>query len=222
MKLRHEIFNGYLPHKIYCSSSPPLPLSLCSFPPSLCTEPKIHSGALEPRNFSLPLPNQSRHKAQRVDVYWPNQDTKQSGLIHAVEFGHWIIDIEFRHAVLYTKKNKICGTARPQKMNCNMARDNCLWIFPVASTRFAKLGSLCQNSPHKQIRANTRKSAILICVRLKLRPKLNNPSSKCHGWQNNSHWHHLNTLSDQQQHTASKKSFLFTVFSVPRKENFQN
>lgn len=35
-----------------------------------------------------------------------DQDTKCSGLSHTVEFGHRIIDVEFRSAVRYTKKTK--------------------------------------------------------------------------------------------------------------------
>ena len=38
----------------------------------------------------------------------------------------------------------------------------------VASTRFANLGSLCQNSTHKQIRNNTGKYTIHLYVKLKL------------------------------------------------------
>lgn len=77
--------------------------------------------------------------------------------------------------------------------------------FCVAWTHFPKLGSLCQNSSNKQIRPNTGKSTIHIHVRL----KPNNPSS-----QHDSYWHHMKTLSDQQQNTCLLSPPLLILFTV--------
>ena len=110
----------------------------------------------------------------------------------------WIVPLIFLH---FTSALLILTSYTLQRLSYKKSPDRPAQFLHVAWTRFANLGSLCQNSTHKQIRHNTGKYTINIYVKLKLCYR--NLKILCQNvtsGQNDEHLYH--TLSDQQQHTS--------------------